>query len=89
MAPKMYPTWLQKGSPEASRKEVPNGGPYFAPNPLASRREAIFSNLAIMEREAREERELQALQARQEQREQQELPEQRRQHHEEQQRKSG
>ncbi len=54
------------------------GGPYFAPNPLASRREAILRNLAIMEREAREERELQAPQARQGQREQQELPEQRR-----------
>ena len=51
---KMAPKWLPNGSPEASPEEVQNGGPYFAPNALASRREAIFQNLAIMEREARE-----------------------------------
>ena len=80
---------LQNDSPEASREEAQNGGRVFAPNALASRREAILKNLPIMEREAREVRAVQALQATQEQREQQEGQEQERQHQEEQQRKSG
>ena len=72
-----------------SRRPTENYRPYLVKKLLACRPQAVFQNLAIMEREAREAREPQALQATQEQREQQEGQEQERQHQEQQQHKSG